>query len=68
MAKITKITVSYARTFNLGNYENMRLECELTAELESGDNQIAKVAELQRDAHEQVRAEYERYMEVANND
>lgn len=65
MAQITKITVDYARTFNLGNFENLRLSCELTAELQPGDDQIAKVAELQTDAKEHVRAEYERFMEAA---
>lgn len=68
MAQITKITVSYARTFNLGNFENLRLSCELTAELEPGDDECGTTPLLQADAREQVRAEYERYMEVANND
>lgn len=68
MAQITKVTVSYARTFNLGNFENLRLSCELTAELQPGDNEYGTIHQLQTDAREQVRAEYERYMEVVNND
>lgn len=70
MAQITKVTVSYARTFNLGNYENLRLSCELTAESEFGESEIKKsdMANLQAEAKEYVRAEYERIIEAANNE
>jgi outer membrane protein OmpA-like peptidoglycan-associated protein len=35
--KITTVTVSYQRIFNLGNFESLRLECTLEASLEDGD-------------------------------
>lgn len=38
MAKAKYIRVSYMRTINTGNYENVKLEAELELELELEDN------------------------------
>ena len=39
--KTTEIKVSLAQTINLGNYENIRPEVSLTAQLEEGDDPVA---------------------------
>lgn len=36
--RITTINVTYARTFNLGDYNSARFECALSAELELAEN------------------------------
>lgn len=38
MARITSTSISYKRTVNLGNYENVVIEAQLAADLEPGDN------------------------------
>ena len=35
--KITKVSVSYGRTINMGNYESLRLEYSAEVELDPGD-------------------------------
>lgn len=59
--KITKITASYGRTFNLGNYENVRIESGiLEAVLEDGDDLHQAFEELRQEARQQVAEEYAR--------
>ena len=36
--KVTKITVSYGRTINLGNYESLRLEYGMECDVDVGIN------------------------------
>ncbi len=43
--KITRVTVRYGRTANLGNYESAKVECELEAELEP--DEVAAAVRLQ---------------------
>ncbi len=43
--KITRVTVRYGRTANLGNYESAKIECELEAELEP--DEVAAAVRLQ---------------------
>ena len=58
--KIKEIHVSYSRTFNLGNYENVKSEAGLVAEIEEDDNLQTAFEELRQEARLQVAAEYER--------
>lgn len=58
--KIKQIHVSYSRTFNLGNYENVKIEAGLVADLDEGDNLQTAFEELRQEARLQVRAEYDR--------
>jgi hypothetical protein len=41
--RIISINVTYARTFNLGEYNSMRLECALSADLDEGEDEIAAI-------------------------
>lgn len=41
--KITQITISAARTINLGNYESLRVEGSCTIELDKADVDLAPV-------------------------
>jgi hypothetical protein len=43
--KIKTISVTYSRTFNLGNYNSAKFEYQIAAELEDGDD----VQEVERD-------------------
>jgi hypothetical protein len=57
--RVTKITVSYQRVFNLGNYESLRLEETVEAELDDTNVEIpeAEYVELVRSAlWQQVKA------------
>ena len=38
MAKIVEVTVNYGETFNMGNYESLRLDCGIRAQLREGEN------------------------------
>lgn len=63
--KITKITATYGRVFNLGNFNNVRIETTLEAEIEEGDAVDACFEELRSQAREQVAMEYDRIAEAA---
>lgn len=56
--KLTSITVLLARTINLGNYENMRIEGGATAMLEDGDNVEEAKADIVREARTILNAAY----------
>ncbi len=58
--RIKQIHVSYSRTFNLGNYENVKIEAGLEADLEEGDNLQTVFEALRQEARLQVATEYER--------
>jgi hypothetical protein len=51
--RVTKISLRYGRTCNLGNFESVKVECEIEAELEEGDDQVA----IRKTLHEQVKAD-----------
>jgi hypothetical protein len=44
--RVVTITATYARTFNLGEYNSMRLEASLSADLDDDDDPAAAHAEL----------------------
>lgn len=66
---IRQISVRYARTINLGNYESARFECEMTGELDEYNREDPEeVAKELRDlAREQVRLEAQRLTEAMNS-
>ena len=43
--KITEISIGVARTFNTGNYENIKVEASVTASVDNLDNDLDKVRE-----------------------
>jgi hypothetical protein len=47
--KITELRIGFARTVNLGNFENARVEADLTAAIEEGDDLAQVCIGLQRD-------------------
>lgn len=59
--RIREITVSYSRTFNLGDYNSARFECAITAELDDDDNdnegEQEVLEDLRRIARESVQAQ-----------
>lgn len=55
--RITAINVTYARTFNLGDYNSARFECALSAELDAGDAPDAVEAALWQLAKDSVKAQ-----------
>lgn len=58
--KITKISVSYGRTINLGNFESARLDAMIEAELGPLEYPADVAPLLWEMAKEQVRAEYKK--------
>jgi hypothetical protein len=55
--RIISINVTYARTFNLGEYNSMRLECALSADLDEDEDPAAAQAELWQLAKDSVKAQ-----------
>lgn len=53
---IERVTVTYGRTWNMGNYSNVKPEVTVTAVLQDGDDPLAVQAELQQYAQGQVEA------------
>lgn len=62
--KIIKITATYGRVFNLGNYNNVRIEASLEAEIEENDSVDSCFEELRAEARNQVATEYDRIAEA----
>lgn len=58
--KIKQIHVSYSRTFNLGNYENVKIEAGLEAEITPEDDIQTTFEMLRQEARLQVKTEYDR--------
>lgn len=56
--RIREISVTVSRTFNLGNYESLRLEAGATGELQDGDDIGAGRAALLEEARESLRAQH----------
>ncbi len=61
MAKINEISVEVARTYNMGNYESLKIEGSVTATIEDGDS----IDEVREKASEwlkkTIKREYENY-------
>jgi len=55
---VKEITVSYGKTKNLGNYENMRVDAEMTVAIQDGEdvNEVFDKAqqEVKRQVHKEV--------------
>lgn len=61
MAQITKITVGFGYTKNMGNFESLRVDCSLEAEIDPMTNDVyEELDKLRADAREQVRKELNR--------
>lgn len=45
--RIKEVSVSYGRTKNLGNYESLRIDVQLTAEIEPGEPSQELIEDLQ---------------------
>ena len=61
--KVTRISVRYGRTHNLGDYNNVRPEIELTAELDRNDDLDTALADLTADARAFVEEEIDQALE-----
>ena len=55
--KVTTISVTYARTFNLGDYNSMRLETAVSADLDESDDPAQAQAALWAIAKDSVKAQ-----------
>lgn len=67
--KITEKRLTISRTFNLGNYENIKFEAGATASVESGDLPHRVEAALILECREQIksaRAAYSKKKETAS--
>lgn len=61
MAQITKITVGFGYTKNMGNFESLRVDCSLEATIDPAtDDVYDELERLRADAREQVRKELDR--------
>lgn len=61
MAQITKITVGFGYTKNMGNFESLRVDCSLEATIDPTiDDVYEELERLRTDAREQVRKELAR--------
>ena len=58
--KITTISVSYQRKFNLGNYNSVDLGCSLWAQIDVEEDEDTCIHILQDKCREHVRNEYQR--------
>lgn len=66
MAQITKITVGFGYTANLGNFQSARVDCTLEATIDPAiDDVYSEILKLQEDARDQVRREVELVIEEA---
>lgn len=64
MAKVKTITVGIQRVINLGNYENVRYECTVVAEMQEGDDATPVYEDLLDFCKEKVGAEIDRLEEA----
>lgn len=55
--RVVSVTVTYARTFNLGEYNSMRLECSLSAEIDEDEDPATAQAELWQLVKDSVKAQ-----------
>jgi len=62
--KTTEIRVSLAQTMNMGNYENIRPEVSLTAQLEEGDDPVVCARELGETCEKLLAAEAQKLLLV----
>ncbi len=53
--QITKITVAFGSTVNLGNYNSARFDVALEAQLEAGDDPLLVAQQLHEQAREEAR-------------
>lgn len=61
MAQITKITVAFGFTKNMGNFESLRVDCSLEATIDPvTDDVYEELEKLRADAREQIRKELDR--------
>lgn len=60
--KVTAVTVEYSRLLNLGDYNNVRLEAGISADIEEGEMPEEALRELTATVREAVR---EALLEVA---
>ena len=58
--KVATVIVGYKRTFNLGDYNSIKIEVALEADLEEGDESQNVIANLQEQARMAVKAEWDR--------
>lgn len=54
MSQITRVCVTVGGTFNIGNYESIRLECAVESIIQPSENVSKRILELQEYASEQV--------------
>ena len=67
MAQITKITVGFGYTKNMGNFESLRVDCSLEATIDPmTDDVYEELNRLRADAREQVRKELDRLNGATN--
>lgn len=62
--QISQIVVKYGRTYNLGDYNNVRPEIILTAELAEDDDLDVVLAKLRAQARQEVEEEIDRSLEA----
>ncbi len=53
--KFTTVSVSYARKFNLGDYESLELSCSLWAQIEDGEDADGVTQFLYQQAKDSVK-------------
>lgn len=58
--KVNSVAVCYERKFNLGDYQSLKLECTIWADLEEGDESQQVIQNLQDQARDAVKREFSR--------
>lgn len=66
--KVTTVKASYRRTFNLGNFNSLSLECQLEAFLDEGENEIEASNILHTQCREVIRLQYQNAIENKQED
>jgi hypothetical protein len=64
---VRRVSVSYDRKFNLGDFNSISLGASIWGELEDTDDVVAAVAALQAMAREAVRVEFKRLRDGKKN-
>lgn len=57
MSQITKISISFGHTKNLGNFESLRADCSIESAVEPGETVEEVAARLYKMARVQIRQE-----------
>lgn len=66
--KVTEVHVEKAQTFNLGNYESLRLTIGMRAEVQDGETEEDVTAELIKRVDERMMEDMDEFVKKMNSE